>query len=143
MSLQYYSSKNVSAIFLVPLIAVAFSSFYVIHNTSVINNDSDDYLSLFLLSSSSSSSFSVSNSINGHHSHSHHRHHNKKKRSRVMSNICDDFPDGIPPPNTNTTSYMCVDRRGCCNFTTVQAAVNAVPDFSDKRTVIWINSGIY
>lgn len=70
-------------------------------------------------------------------------HHKKHPDSGNTDSICDDFPPGIPPPNTNTTSYLCVDRKGCCNFTTVQAAVNAVPDFSVKRTIIWINSGMY
>ncbi|KAJ7964612.1 Pectinesterase [Quillaja saponaria] len=32
---------------------------------------------------------------------------------------------------------------GCCNFTTVQAAIDAIPDFSPKKTIIWINNGIY
>lgn len=72
-----------------------------------------------------------------------HHHHKKHPDSGNADSICDDFPPGIPPPNTNTTSYLCVDRKGCCNFTTVQAAVNAVPDFSVKRTIIWINGGIY
>ena len=72
-----------------------------------------------------------------------HRHHKKHPSGGNTDSICDDFPSGIPPPNTNTTSYLCVDRRGCCNFTTVQAAVNAVPDFSVKRTIIWINIGMY
>ncbi|QCD97495.1 probable pectinesterase 8 [Vigna unguiculata] len=71
------------------------------------------------------------------------RHHKKHPDSGNTESICDDFPPGIPPPNTNTTSYLCVDRKGCCNFTTVQAAVNAVPDFSVKRTILWINSGMY
>lgn len=57
--------------------------------------------------------------------------------------ICDDFPLDIPPPETNTTLTLCVDRNGCCNFTTVQAAVDAAGNFSQKRTVIWINGGIY
>ncbi|XP_057717767.1 probable pectinesterase 8 [Arachis stenosperma] len=80
----------------------------------------------------------------GHH---HNHHHNKKHPddddSGNAGSICDDFPPGIPPPSTNTTSYLCVDQKGCCNFTTVQAAVNAVPDLSQKRTIIWINKGIY
>ncbi|XP_047156180.1 probable pectinesterase 8 isoform X1 [Vigna umbellata] len=71
------------------------------------------------------------------------KHHKKHPDSGNTDSICDDFPPGIPPPNTNNTSYLCVDRKGCCNFTTVQAAVNAVPDFSVKRTIIWINSGMY
>ncbi|KAJ4955100.1 hypothetical protein NE237_011883 [Protea cynaroides] len=30
-----------------------------------------------------------------------------------------------PPPSTTTTSVICVDQNGCCNFTTVQAAVDS------------------
>jgi pectin methylesterase-like acyl-CoA thioesterase len=36
-----------------------------------------------------------------------------------------------------------VDKNGCCNFTTVQSAVDAVGNFSQRRNVIWINSGMY
>ncbi|XP_008809346.1 probable pectinesterase 8 [Phoenix dactylifera] len=70
-----------------------------------------------------------------------HHHHHKYPKSNTT--ICDDFPPGFPPPDTNTTSILCVDRNGCCNFTTVQSAVDAVGNFSQKRTVIWINKGIY
>ncbi|KAL3517128.1 hypothetical protein ACH5RR_024030 [Cinchona calisaya] len=73
--------------------------------------------------------------------HHHHHHHDDKKRKIVS--ICDDFPPDFPPPDTNTTSILCVDRNGCCNFTTVQAAVDAVGVLSQKRTIIWINNGIY
>lgn len=69
---------------------------------------------------------------------SHHR-----KPPITNQTICSDFPPGIPPPDTNTTTFLCVDRNGCCNFTSVQPAVNAVANFSSKRTVIWINKGIY
>ncbi|CAJ1909439.1 unnamed protein product [Sphenostylis stenocarpa] len=72
-----------------------------------------------------------------------HRHHKKYPDNGNTDSICDDFPPGTPPPDTNTTSYLCVDRKGCCNFTTVQAAVNAVPNLSVQRTIIWINSGMY
>ncbi|KAA8524217.1 hypothetical protein F0562_010639 [Nyssa sinensis] len=71
---------------------------------------------------------------------SHHHHHDHKKR---IGSICDDFPPYFPPPDTNTTSIICVDPNGCCNFTTIQAAVEAVGVLSQKRTVIWINTGIY
>ncbi|XP_062191223.1 probable pectinesterase 8 [Phragmites australis] len=57
--------------------------------------------------------------------------------------LCDDFPPDFPPPDTPTVSIFCVDPNGCCNFTTVQAAVNAVPNFSRKRNVVWINKGVY
>ncbi|XP_057460578.1 probable pectinesterase 8 [Actinidia eriantha] len=73
----------------------------------------------------------------------HHQHHKKKKKNSTGS-ICDDiFPPDFPPPDTNTTSMICVDRNGCCNFTTVQSAVDAVGVLSQKRTIIWINNGIY
>lgn len=75
------------------------------------------------------------------HRHSHHRHHKDEKKA--IKAICDDFPPDFPPPDTNTTSVFCVDSNGCCNFTTVQAAVDAVGVMSMKRTVIWINNGIY
>lgn len=79
----------------------------------------------------------------GHHYHHyrHHDHHHGEKKG--IESICDDFPPDFPPPETNTTSTICVDRNGCCNFTTVQAAVDAVGTLSAKRTIIWINSGIY
>ncbi|CAL5419497.1 unnamed protein product [Camellia sinensis] len=72
--------------------------------------------------------------------------HNLKELIRVGGSICDDFPPDIPPSDTNTTSFLCVDPNGCCNYTTVQSAVDAVvggvPTLN-KRTMIWINSGIY
>ncbi|CAI9112141.1 OLC1v1012531C1 [Oldenlandia corymbosa var. corymbosa] len=80
--------------------------------------------------------------IYNHHHHHHHRRHDGGDERKVTS-ICDDFPTDFPPPDTNTTSTICVDRNGCCNFTTVQAAVDAVGNLSSKRTIIWINSGIY
>ncbi|XP_047078779.1 probable pectinesterase 8 [Lolium rigidum] len=57
--------------------------------------------------------------------------------------LCDDFPPYFPPPDTEATSIFCVDPNGCCDFTTVQSAVDAVPRYSKKRNVLWINKGIY
>lgn len=75
------------------------------------------------------------------------RHHHDKKRPDKgnVTSICDDFKPQFPTINPNTTSILCVDRNGCCNFTTVQAAIDAVPTTppSQKRTIIWINSGLY
>ncbi|KAL5581602.1 hypothetical protein UlMin_014044 [Ulmus minor] len=74
-----------------------------------------------------------------------HHHHDHKKcpdKGNVTS-ICDDFHPNFPTIDTNTTSLLCVDRNGCCNFTTVQEAVYAIPISSLKRTIIWINTGIY
>ena len=57
--------------------------------------------------------------------------------------LCDDFPPDFPLPDTPAVSIFCVDPNGCCEFTTVQAAVDAVPSHSSKRNVVWINRGIY
>ncbi|GER45517.1 pectin lyase-like superfamily protein [Striga asiatica] len=67
----------------------------------------------------------------------------RASKKNTIKDICEDFPPDIPPPDTNTTSFLCVDSNGCCNFTKVQAAVDAVGVMSPKRTVIWINTGIY
>ncbi|KAK6919804.1 Pectinesterase, catalytic [Dillenia turbinata] len=71
------------------------------------------------------------------------RHHRKHLEEDDTGSKCDDFPPDFPPPDTNTTSIFCVDQNGCCNFTKVQSAVDAVGNFSVKRNIIWINSGIY
>ncbi|KAJ1380328.1 Pectinesterase, catalytic [Sesbania bispinosa] len=131
------SPQNNFLSLLVPLAAI-FASLYLINpNPQFLQN-----FTYFTLTTLSPPSMYLSLPLTYNH---HHRPHKKHPDSgnNASSNICDDFPPGIPPPNTNTTSYLCVDRKGCCNFTTVQAAVNAVPDFSLKRTIIWINSGIY
>ena len=121
---------------LVPLAAL-FASLYLI-------NPNEQFLNIFKdLSLTTLSSSYVSFPLPFNFIYHHHHHHKKHPDSGNAGSICDDFPPGIPPPSTNTTSYLCVDRKGCCNFTTVQAAVNAVPDFSEKGTIIWINSGIY
>ncbi|KAL0703365.1 hypothetical protein Bca4012_069790 [Brassica carinata] len=74
--------------------------------------------------------------------HHHHHHRRKPSHSKKKISICDDFPKNVPTPDTDTTSYLCVDKNGCCNFTTVQSAVDAIGNFSQRMNLIWINSGI-
>ncbi|XP_057438740.1 probable pectinesterase 8 [Lotus japonicus] len=137
MSLQ---SNSISL--LVPLAAI-FASLYLINpNPHFLNNFTYSNITTFSPSSIYLALPLTYNSGRDNHYHRR-RPHNKQPDSDNGGSVCDDFPPGIPPPTTNTTSYLCVDRKGCCNFTTVQAAVNAVPDFSVKRNIIWINSGIY
>ncbi|KAI4992862.1 hypothetical protein ZWY2020_007175 [Hordeum vulgare] len=68
---------------------------------------------------------------------------NYHRRRGAYNPLCDDFPPDFPPPDTAATSIFCVDPNGCCDFTTVQSAVDAVPRSSQKRNVVWINKGIY
>ncbi|KAG5606329.1 hypothetical protein H5410_027821 [Solanum commersonii] len=69
-----------------------------------------------------------------------HHHHDDKRKNQT---ICDNFSPNFPSIDPNTSSIICVDHNGCCNFTTVQAAVDSVANFSAIRSLIWINSGIY
>ncbi|KAG0451569.1 hypothetical protein HPP92_015684 [Vanilla planifolia] len=68
------------------------------------------------------------------------RHHH---HAVPLANPCDDFPTNALPPNTSSSTTLCVDHNGCCNFNSVQSAVDAVVDHSPTRTIIWINRGIY
>ncbi|XP_075646410.1 putative pectinesterase 8 [Castanea sativa] len=72
----------------------------------------------------------------------HHPQYNRHNNEGKIVTPCEGFSPDFPK-DTNTTSYLCVDPNGCCNFTSVQAAVDAVPDFSQNRTIIWINTGVY
>lgn len=133
MSLQYYSRSLLT--FVVALFAVLASTHLINPNPSFLR-----YLnrfSLTFLSPPLTSTLIPNSTVEHHNQHKKHPH-----KGKVVS-ACDDFPPDFPPPETDTTSYICVDQNGCCNFTTVQAAVDAVPDLSLKRTIIWINTGIY
>ena len=43
----------------------------------------------------------------------------------------------------NVSLTLTVDLKGCANFSSVQTAVDAVPDYGSSRTLILIDSGIY
>ncbi|XP_021828282.1 probable pectinesterase 8 [Prunus avium] len=129
------SLKTTCLTYFVAIFAVLLASRHVIDpNSSPLKHIVD--LSLATTSSVPSNiiSYLIPNHIGRHH---------KKKDNGTIGSICDDFPRGFPPPDPNTTSYLCVDRNGCCNFTLVQAAVDAAPAVSQKRTIIWINNGLY
>ncbi|XBI74775.1 hypothetical protein VPH35_068243 [Triticum aestivum] len=53
------------------------------------------------------------------------------------------IPANFPPPDTMSTSVLCVDPSGCCRFTKVQRAIDSIPENSSKRTILWINKGTY
>lgn len=68
---------------------------------------------------------SLLSSAIGHHSH-------------LLSNVSHDSTDCqhlIPP--SFPPAIFCVDNHGCCKFSTVQAAVDAVPN-NGRRNIIWI-----
>ncbi|XP_050280709.1 probable pectinesterase 8 [Quercus robur] len=119
-----------------------FAIFAVLASTHITNSNPSflKYLIRFSLTFFSSSPITatvIAYSSGGHH-HQYNRHNNEGKIVTPCEGFSPDFPK-----DTNTTSYLCVDPNGCCNFTSVQAAVDAVPDFSQNRTIIWINTGVY
>lgn len=72
------------------------------------------------------------------------KHHHHHHRSRGKANKCDDSKWDSPLVSTyNVSRVMTVDLNGCANFTSVQKAIDAVPDFSPVTTLIIIDSGTY
>ncbi|KAK4834369.1 hypothetical protein QYF36_021525 [Acer negundo] len=121
---------------LVAILSVLFTS------TFLINPNTSSTFVKYFTDFNIVTTFTSTYTINSHdHLHKHHKHSDDNKGKTVS--ICDDFPSDFVPPDTNTTSYLCVDRNGCCNFTTVQSAVDAIGNFSQKRNIILINTGFY
>lgn len=69
--------------------------------------------------------------------HHHHHHHDHK-------NPCDDSPwKSKLTAVYDVSQVLTVDLRGCANFSSVQKAVDAVPDNSHQKTLIIVDSGTY
>ncbi|CAN4084248.1 unnamed protein product [Withania somnifera] len=100
-------------------------------------NSPRTYFNCILDSFSTALSFSTLNH------HRRHHHHHDIDDDKAKQSTCDKFIPKFPTIDPSTTSILCVDRNGCCNFTTVQAAIDSVGNFSAKRSLIWINNGIY
>jgi hypothetical protein len=63
---------------------------------------------------------------------------------QVFSNETYSRPcQGSPTSSKNISYFFRVDQTGGGDFITVQAAVDAVPENSDQRTIIHIRAGIY
>ncbi|OVA05561.1 Pectinesterase [Macleaya cordata] len=133
MSLKGHSVTIILSVVLATLI----STELIIPNQTCLN-----YLTSLSLKTFSSSPI-LSIFFNPFSFNSHHHHQNHRNKKKTGASICDNFAPNFPTIDTTTTSILCVDTNGCCNFTTVQSAVDAVGVFSRKRTIIWINTGIY
>eukprot|EP01018_Ginkgo_biloba_P028844 Gb_39595 [translate_table: standard] len=113
---------------------------HVDHSTSVlINNDefmgyvSNEGSSVMSNSWASKTEF-IGRNIKHHHT-KHHREHHKIE--------CDEILPFFPCVEEGYCSILTVDQNGCGNYTTVQAAVDAVKDNSPNRTMILITAGVY
>jgi pectin methylesterase-like acyl-CoA thioesterase len=66
------------------------------------------------------------------------RHHHRRR-------ACDDQARWVAKMASlhNASLVLTVDRTGCANFTSLQKAVDAVPDYAAARTLIAIDAGVY
>lgn len=74
-----------------------------------------------------------------HGSHHHHRHH----RSRTTKCGNTQWKKTSLMVDYDVSLVLTVNLNGCGNFTSVQKAVDAVPDNSPTRTLIIVDSGVY
>lgn len=76
--------------------------------------------------------------------HRHHRHHHRPHRRKRRVD-CDEsrWMSRTASVQQNVSLILTVDQNGCANFSSVQKAVDSVPDYSPYRTLIIIDSGVY
>lgn len=73
------------------------------------------------------------------HHHHHHHHHRRRHKSSCNDNLWKSNLISL----YNISVVFTVDSKGCANFSSVQKAVDAVPDFSHSWTLIMVDSGTY
>ncbi|XP_010683975.2 probable pectinesterase 15 isoform X1 [Beta vulgaris subsp. vulgaris] len=76
-----------------------------------------------------------------HHHHHHHHHHGNGSTHEMCAD--QSMWRSTLPSLYRVSQTLTVDLHGCGNFTSVQKAVDAVPDLSSSSTLIIINSGLY
>lgn len=76
-----------------------------------------------------------------HHSHHHHHHHHKHHRKRPKT-TCTEWKSSLIS-SYNISRVLTVDLKGCGNFSSIQKAVDAVPNLSRTKTLIIIDVGTY
>ncbi|KAG9442258.1 hypothetical protein H6P81_018112 [Aristolochia fimbriata] len=114
-----------------PVIGSVFNKYWTIQRSVLI----EEFLSLLQLLTRRSSR----------HNHSHHHHHHHHHHSRHRAAKCDDkkWKDMIDPSTLKASLVLTVGQNGCANFSSVQAAVDVIPDNSPTRTLLLIDSGVY
>ncbi|XP_022846240.1 probable pectinesterase 15 [Olea europaea var. sylvestris] len=75
------------------------------------------------------------------HQRRHHHHHHHKKEPKTSCN--DDIWKSRLIPDYSVSRVLTVDLKHCANFSSVQKAVDSVPDFSPSKTLIIVDSGTY
>lgn len=78
--------------------------------------------------------FSFISQISGHHHHHHHHHQKVACVNKWNSSLVSEY---------RVSLVLTVDQEGCGNFSSLQQAVDAVPDSSVGATLIILDSGTY
>ncbi|KAJ0624666.1 putative pectinesterase [Helianthus annuus] len=86
--------------------------------------------------------FSFISQITGRHRHHGHHHHHHHRRRKVTCDA-DTWKNSRLISVYGVQLVLTVDQNGCGNFTTLQQAVDAVPDSSLNTTLIILDSGTY
>lgn len=76
------------------------------------------------------------------HHHHRHRHRHHPGRDKISCN------ESLIRSSNLTSLYkisvvITVDKKGCANFSSIQKAIDAAPDFSRSWTLIMVDSGTY
>lgn len=71
--------------------------------------------------------------------HGHHHHHHKRHKISCNDSIWQSSLVSL----YNVSLVFTVDLKGCANFSSVQKAIDALPDFSSCRSLIIIDAGTY
>ncbi|KDP29213.1 hypothetical protein JCGZ_16602 [Jatropha curcas] len=71
----------------------------------------------------------------------HHHHHHRRKVKCDQKRLIYRFRKLICQHKVSTSSILTVDLKGCGNFSSVQKAIDAVPEFKSSPTLIIIDSG--
>ena len=122
-----------SSVFLIGLLSITVALFTVSSSISAVTQGGLELV--FLRGMVKQSGLEDFLSFLRSHRHNHH-HHQKptcddtKWKSKIISSY-------------NVSLVLTVDLKGCANFSSVQKAVDAVPDSSLSRTLIIMDSGIY
>lgn len=144
--------RSTTTFFLFSAFTIIFTTLYAINHTSktvvstTYNSSSQIRLGLTFLERHLKHKWLEVDLINGildnvarqlrssHHRHHHHHHKDPCDGSLWKSKITAVYDISI---------VLTVDLRGCANFSSVQKAVDAVPDNSSQKTLIIVDSGTY
>ncbi|XP_076928249.1 putative pectinesterase 14 [Bidens hawaiensis] len=130
-------------LFWLPVISIAILSIIISFTTTTTTNISlpsfeVTYINNIIKQSGIYDFYSLINHIGRRHRHHHHHHRHRKT-------TCDDdtWRNSRLVSEYAAQLVLTVDQKGCGNFTTLQQAVDAVPDCSLSTTLIILDSGTY